>query len=195
MKILDVGVGTGKGALALASSGARVVGLDYTGAMLHIARKKAVEAQLDQVQFLRGNGNQLPFGDAEFDAVISLNFLHLFTPVSNQRVFTNEMHRVLRPGGKLVVELVNLYQGLFLGLARRQFTHDLGFNKPGDIQTLLSPQFEVLRVQGGYFPAMWRVLYPLSKLSLGASRSIEGIAHYWPWKYLAYNVFVEAIRS
>ena len=41
MKILDVATGTGKGALCLAPSGARVVGLDFTPAMLEILRDKA----------------------------------------------------------------------------------------------------------------------------------------------------------
>jgi hypothetical protein len=41
---------------------------------------------------------------------------------------------------------------------------------------------------------MSRALYPLSKLSLRATRSIEALAHHWSWKYLAFNVFVEATR-
>jgi len=52
-KILDDGVRTGKGALALGRSGAQIVGLDYTDAMLQIARQKSVEQQVDIVRFLR----------------------------------------------------------------------------------------------------------------------------------------------
>ncbi len=123
-----------------------------------------------------------------------MNFLHLFTPVSNQRVFTDEMPRVLRPRGKLGIELANLYQGLFLGLARRKFTHKLGSNRPGDIQELLSPHFKINRIERGYFMSMSRALCPLSKLSLRATRSIEALADHWPWKYHAFNVFVETTR-
>ena len=43
VRILDVGVGTGKGALALADGGGSVVGLDFTEEMLQIARRKSSE--------------------------------------------------------------------------------------------------------------------------------------------------------
>ena len=93
------------------------------------------------MKFARGNAAFLPFESGTFDAVVSLNFLHLFVPVDRQRVFTEEMHRVLRPGGILVIELVNLYQALFLGLYRRRVGDDRGGNAPGDVERLLSPGF------------------------------------------------------
>lgn len=193
MKILDVATGTGKGALCLAASGARVVGLDFTPAMLEILRNKAQTTDRE-IQLVRGSAAALPFSDGEFDAVVNLNFMHLFPPVTRQRVFAQELHRVLRPGGRLVVELINLYQGGLMGLYRKRFVEDLGFNAPSDISKLLEPEFEVNRIEGGHFPGAWRLLYPLSKISPGASRRIAQIARYRPWKYLTFNCFIQATR-
>lgn len=194
-KILDVAVGTGKGALSLAHSGARIVGVDFTDAMLRRAQQKARVGGTGNVTFVRGNAAKLPFATDEFDVVMSLNFLHLFLPVSKQRVFIAEMHRVLRPGGKLVIELINLYQGLLIGLARRRFGHDLGFNSPGDLRRLLSPEFEIVRVEGGHLPGLWRLLHALSSRNEEASRYLKALTRHRPWKYLAFNVFVEAVKA
>lgn len=193
MKILDVATGTGKGALCLAPSGAEVVGLDFTPAMLDIFRGKA-ETSGQDIRLVRGSAAALPFADGEFDAVVNLNFMHLFPPVSRQRVFAQELHRVLRPGGRLVVELINLYQGGLMGLYRKRFVEDLGFNAPGDIAKLLEPEFKVNRIEGGHFPGAWRFLYPLSKISPGAVRRIAQISRYRPWKYLTFNCFIQATR-
>jgi len=195
MRILDVGVGTGKGALTLAEGGASVVGLDFTTEMLQIAKRKATDAERENVKFTRGNAAHLPFESGTFDVVVSLNFLHLFVPVDRERVFTKEMHRVLRPGGVLVIELVNLYQALFLGLYRKRFGPDLGFNSPADVERLLSPEFEVTEMRGGQFPGAWRLLHPLSRVSPGLARRVAGLADRSPWKFIAYNLFIQAVRK
>lgn len=195
MKILDVATGTGKGALALAGSNAAIVGVDFTESMLQNAQRKTKATEYTNVEFVRGNAAKLPFGTNTFDVVISLNFLHLFRSVSRQRIFVEEMHRVLRPGGTLLIELINLYQGGFLGLARRRFGLDLGFNAPGDIRRMLCPEFKITRTAGGHLPGMWRLLYPISILSPQVSRFVAGLTRYRPWKYIAYNLFVQAVKS
>lgn len=195
MKILDVATGTGKAALALASSSAKIVGLDFTESMLQMAQRKTMAGAYENVQFVRGNAAKLPFGPDEFDVVVSLNFLHLFPPVSRQKNFVREMHRVLRPGGTLVIELINLYQGLFLGIARKRFGVDLGFNSPGDIRRMLCPEFEITCTVGGTLPGMWRLLHPISKLTPQTARFVAGLTKYRPWKYVAFNLFVQAIKS
>ena len=195
MKILDVATGTGKGALALAGSNPKIVGLDFTHSMLQIAQRKSRAAGYTRVHFVKGNAAELPFPADEFDAVISLNFLHLFLPVSRQKVLTKEMHRVLRPGGTLVIELINLYQGILLGLARKRFGADLGFNAPGDIRRILSPEFKITKLVGGHLPVIPRLLYLLSKVNPPASRFFAGLTKHYPWKYIAYNLFVQAIKT
>lgn len=172
MKILDVATGTGKGMLALAGGNAKIVGLDSTDAMLQIARGKSRTCGYSRLHFVRGNAAQLPFPAETFDAVISLNFLHLFPPVSLQEVFTK-----------------------FLGLVRKRFGVDLGFNDPRDIRRMLCPEFEITRVVGGHFPGVWRLSYLLSKVSPRASRFFTALTRHHPWKYIAYNIFVKADKS
>ena len=70
-RVLDVGCGTGRGAVALASAGfSNVTALDFTDAMLRVARQK-VEALPDPgaVRLIRGDAFSLAFPDASFDVV------------------------------------------------------------------------------------------------------------------------------
>lgn len=85
-RALDVGTGTGAGALEIAKrfQDAKVVGVDVSQAMLDEARRMA-----PGVEFVQGDASALPFGDAEFDVVAHANMIP----------FLDETARVLRPGG------------------------------------------------------------------------------------------------
>lgn len=85
-RALDVGTGTGAGALEIAKrfQGAEIVGLDVSPAMLEEARQIA-----PSVEFVEGDASALPFGDGEFDLVAHANMIP----------FLDETARVLRPGG------------------------------------------------------------------------------------------------
>ncbi len=99
---LDVGTGTGDLAFTLAESapGVRVVGVDYTGAMLAPAPSKARRAGLGgRTAWARADGHVLPFADDTFDAVTSAFVLRNF---SDLPAAIAEMARVTLPGGKVV---------------------------------------------------------------------------------------------
>jgi demethylmenaquinone methyltransferase/2-methoxy-6-polyprenyl-1,4-benzoquinol methylase len=98
--VLDVGCGTGRGFEDLARSGARLVGSDASVDMLGEAARAYPGGQPPLLT--AAYAQHLPFVDGAFDAVVSLNFLHLFT-VETQRQMVQEMKRVLRPGGRLVI--------------------------------------------------------------------------------------------
>jgi SAM-dependent methyltransferase len=76
--ILDVGTGTGRGALFLAAGGAKVTGVDASEQMLSVARRRAAEDHL-QVAFKVGDAHALEFPDRSFEVAISLRVL-MHTP-------------------------------------------------------------------------------------------------------------------
>ena len=95
--ILDVACGTGVVAITAARIGARVHGVDLTPELLERARENARLANVE-IDFREGDAEALPFGDAEFDVVLS-QFGHMFAPRPN--VAIAEMLRVLKRGGTL----------------------------------------------------------------------------------------------
>lgn len=100
-RVLDLGCGTGllSARLRRELPGARVVGADFSAGML--ARAAARDPGLRCVQ---ATALALPFRDASFDAVTSTEAFHWFP---DQRAALAECFRVLAPGGRLLVALVN----------------------------------------------------------------------------------------
>jgi ubiquinone/menaquinone biosynthesis C-methylase UbiE len=103
-RFLDVGTGTGLVALeAVRRMGpkGKVVGIDLSEGMLVVARAKASVAGLtNRVEFRRMDAEALKLEDRSFDVVVSLFALfHLPNPLTALQ----EMYRVLRPGGRVVI--------------------------------------------------------------------------------------------
>jgi ubiquinone/menaquinone biosynthesis C-methylase UbiE len=93
--IAEVGCGTGRWLAELSSERShRLAGLDYSRAMLQRARMAAPAALL-----VRGTAERLPWADASFDRVFSVNALHHFF---DARAFIGECRRVLCAGGGLL---------------------------------------------------------------------------------------------
>ena len=95
--VLDVACGTGNAAIPAARSGASVTGLDLTPEMLEVARRRAEGAGVN-IDWRAGDAEALPFDDRRFDVVLS-TFGCMFAP--RHEVVTDELARVLRPGGRL----------------------------------------------------------------------------------------------
>jgi SAM-dependent methyltransferase len=96
-RVLDVACGTGVVAITAARLGVRVTGLDLTPELLKRARENAGIADVT-VDWHEGDAEQLPFGDADFDVVLS-QFGHMFAP--RPEVAVAEMLRVLKSGGTI----------------------------------------------------------------------------------------------
>jgi SAM-dependent methyltransferase len=92
MEVLDVACGAGNATIPAARVGARVTGLDFSPDLLAIARERAADA-LVEVDWVEGDAQDLPFGDASFDRVLS-TFGHMFAP-DHERTAA-EMKRVCR---------------------------------------------------------------------------------------------------
>jgi ubiquinone/menaquinone biosynthesis C-methylase UbiE len=94
-RILDVGCGTGEGALFLAREfpQARIRGVDISEEMVSVAVSKVGLDPEGRIAFKVGDAASLPYPDESFDLVAQLNMLPFFA----------ELARVLRPGGQVII--------------------------------------------------------------------------------------------
>lgn len=102
-QILDVAAGTGAWTFAMAKrigSEGHVTGLDFTEAMLEVAKKRLVtSSDRDKLTFVHGNAMALPFPDNQFD-VTTIGFA--LRNVPSVQTCLEEMLRVVKPGGAVV---------------------------------------------------------------------------------------------
>jgi demethylmenaquinone methyltransferase / 2-methoxy-6-polyprenyl-1,4-benzoquinol methylase len=96
--VLDVATGTCGVAIQLAGrTGADVVGIDLTEAMLRVGEKRVrASAAAHKIRLVAGRGEELPFADDIFDA---LTFTYLLRYVSDPAATIAELARVTKPGG------------------------------------------------------------------------------------------------
>jgi arsenite methyltransferase len=102
-RVLDIGSGSGTDALVastLVGPWGKVFGLDMTEAMLNKARDNAAEMKASNVEFLKGNAENIPLPKASVDVVTSNGVLNLVP--DKPRAFA-EIFRVLRPGGSIQI--------------------------------------------------------------------------------------------
>lgn len=127
-RLLDVGCGTGVVAITAARRGAKVRGLDLSPVLIARAREHAELVGLD-IDFRDGDAESLPYGDNEFDTVLS-QFGHMFAPRPD--VTIAEMLRVLKPGGTIAFSTwpPHLYVGRMFALIGRHLPPPEGVASP-----------------------------------------------------------------
>lgn len=97
-RILDVAAGTGTSSKSLAATGARVIAADFSAGMIRVGQER--QARNPLIEFFQADAMDLPFLDAEFDAVtISFGLRNVTDP----RRALSEFVRVTKPGGRLVI--------------------------------------------------------------------------------------------
>ncbi|MFG2089248.1 class I SAM-dependent methyltransferase [Spirillospora sp. NPDC048824] len=96
-RVLDVAAGSGNAAIAAALAGADVVASDLTPELLEAGRKEAARHDA-HLEWREADAEALPFGDAEFDAVVSCVGV-MFAP--HHQAAADELVRVCRPGGTI----------------------------------------------------------------------------------------------
>ena len=102
-RVLDLCTGTGDLAIAIVhrASGATVVGIDFAGEMVRLARVKVTAAALDRrIRLVRGDATSIPLPDGSCDAAtIAFGIRNVAEP---QRALA-ELARVIKPGGRLAI--------------------------------------------------------------------------------------------
>lgn len=96
-RVLDVAAGSGNAAIAAALEGADVVASDLTPELLRAGEKEAVRRGAE-LAWREADVEALPFGDGEFDAVLSCVGI-MFAP--HHRASADEVVRVCREGGTI----------------------------------------------------------------------------------------------
>ncbi len=101
--ILDIGCGAGVDtilAAMMAGPTGRAVGIDIVPEMVRRARSNLEMTDVKNVTFMKTSGEGLPFGDSEFDVVISNGVINL---IPDKAALLKEVMRVLKPGGRLML--------------------------------------------------------------------------------------------
>lgn len=103
-RVLDVGCGPGLAVAHAVARHSRAVGVDASEAMIrHAGRRNHAAIRDGRVEIRRADATRLPYPDATFTKVGSLNSLQFW---SEPGIGLAELHRVLRPGGRVAVVLM-----------------------------------------------------------------------------------------
>ena len=102
LDVLDVACGEGYGSALLATRAATVIGADIAPSAVEHARARY--AAVANLEFRQADCAALPFADASFDAVVSFETIEHITA---QEAFLDEIRRVLRPDGLLILSCPN----------------------------------------------------------------------------------------
>lgn len=136
-RVLDIGCGDGNYTGRAAERTGSAVGLDRDPAML--AAAAARHRDVRGLDWIEGDATLVPFPDASFDVVLAITVLCF---VRDRRAVIAEAHRVLRPGGRLVIGELGRFSWWAIerrlrGLAGNATWRAAHFFSPHELQELL----------------------------------------------------------
>lgn len=105
-RVLDVGFGRGANLVMLAHMGYEAHGLEVSEESMKAAREMATQACVELHLGLL-TGTQLPYLDSHFDIVVSWNAVYYYGTRSAVAAAIEEFHRLLRPGGVLLLSVIH----------------------------------------------------------------------------------------
>jgi SAM-dependent methyltransferase len=155
---LEIGVGTGRFALPLRDAGVEMVGLDLSRPMMEKLREKA--GGKSPFPLVEGDATKLPFASDAFGSALVVHVFHL---IPNWHVALNELLRVMRSGGRLVMDFGDKGGGAWddlwevYGLAAKLDKENIGVRDPDEVHRLLLEKGARERpVQGFTETRTWR---------------------------------------
>jgi ubiquinone/menaquinone biosynthesis C-methylase UbiE len=172
-KALDLGCGTGNCPLELLKRGFDVIGLDASEGMLEVARSKGLNC-------VKGDAYELPFEDETFDLVLSVT---MFEFIHEPERALREIHRVLKPGGEVVIGTMNGRSAWFIFKRLKSLFAETAyryarFYTPGELERLLGMTgFEEIESAGAIFlPSFWPFHGVAEKLDRKCHRKCKELA-------------------
>jgi phosphatidylethanolamine/phosphatidyl-N-methylethanolamine N-methyltransferase len=157
-RVLEVGVGTGIN-LSLYPREATVTGIDYTAAMLEKARERAARKNAAPVRLLQMDAADLKFADDSFDIVYAP---YLISVVPDPVKVAQEMYRVCRPGGRVIILNHFLSPNRFLSRIERLIspaTVHIGFKADLDLPAFLAQaELKPVSIEKVNWPRIWSLV-------------------------------------
>ena len=149
-KMLDASGGTGRVSAALEVSVGSMLLNDLSHPMLVQAHAKGLNTTQAQAQ-------HLPFPENSFDRVLMVDALH---HINHQKEAVMELLRVLKPGGRLVIEEpdINLFQVKLVALGEKLMLMGSHFLTPDDIKTCIEKQGYTAQIQSDGEFAAWIIV-------------------------------------
>jgi len=204
--LLDIGCNWGRWSMAADQRGYRTVGIDPGIAGVQAAYR--VAAALGRgPSFIVGDGRSLPFPDAAFDVVFSYSVLQHFSK-ADAKLSVNEAARVTKPGGKVLIQLANLFGVRQLynqardSVRGEQNPFRVRRWTPGEMLSAFRELVGPSRLfADGYFSLNAQasdmdLLRPFPRAVVHASQALKHASRRFPpLAHLADSVFIEATRA
>jgi phosphatidylethanolamine/phosphatidyl-N-methylethanolamine N-methyltransferase len=157
-RVLEVGVGTGIN-VALYPSDCLVTGIDFSSSMLEKAHDRIAHKGVRNVRLLQMDAQNMTFADDSFDIVYAP---YVISVVPDPVAVTREMHRVCRPGGKIII--LNHFRsksrlGSWLEKIIAPFTLYLGFKSDLDLPAfLVQANLKPVSIEKVNIPRIWSLV-------------------------------------
>jgi phosphatidylethanolamine/phosphatidyl-N-methylethanolamine N-methyltransferase len=157
-RVLEVGVGTGING-PLYPTDCSVTGVDFSSSMLEKARERIARKGVRNVRLLQMDAANMKFADDSFDIVYAP---YVISVVPDPVAVTREMHRVCRPGGKIII--LNHFRsksrlGSWLEKIIAPFTLYLGFKSDLDLPAfLVQANLKPVSIEKVNIPRIWSLV-------------------------------------
>lgn len=161
-KVLDVGSGSGRTFELLAEKEVDFTGIDVSQGMVDFCNEKFKEHALKPV-FKKANAAKLPFEDNSFDVVTGIAVLHHLPSKELRKKALEEMQRVVRPGGNILLTNWNLWQPKYVKKVLKHGARSLVSEDKYDFGDVIIPWVTKTAVVKRYYHAF--TLSSLKKLA------------------------------